>query len=56
MAITRVSPGVVKVEREPMTFTERLYLPQVLSGMARTLKHLVRNLFNMKKLPTISYP
>ncbi|MEO8380921.1 MAG: NADH-quinone oxidoreductase subunit I [Acidobacteriota bacterium] len=53
---TRVSPGVVKVERESMTLGERLYLPPVIGGLLRTLKHLVRNLVNMKGLPTISYP
>ena len=56
MALTRVSPGVVKVEREAMTLAERIYLPQVIGGMLRTIKHLFRNLFNMKGLPIISYP
>ena len=56
MSITRVSPGVVKVERERMTLAERAYLPAVFGGMLRTLKHLVRNLTHIKGLPTISYP
>lgn len=56
MAITRVSAGVIRVEREAMTLSERLYLPQVIGGMLRTIKHLTRNLFNIKGLPTIQYP
>jgi NADH-quinone oxidoreductase subunit I len=54
--ITRVEPGVIKVERREMTVSERLYLPQVIAGMFVTIKHLFKNLFNMKGLPTISYP
>src|SRR5512140_492840 len=56
MQITRVSPGVVKVERGNLTFSERIYLPAVISGMFVTLGHLVKNFFNLKGLPTISYP
>ena len=41
----------VKVmERKPMTFGERLYLPAILKGMAITFSHL------FKKRPTINYP
>ena len=46
---TRVSPGVVKVERHVLTLSERAYLPQVIGGMFRTLKHLLSNLVNIKK-------
>jgi NADH-quinone oxidoreductase subunit I len=56
MAITRIAPGVVRVERGTLTFGQRLYLPAVISGMFVTLGHLVKNFFNLKKLPTISYP
>ena len=48
--------GVIKVEAKKLTFSERLYVPQVLAGMMLTMKHLVGNLLNMKKLPIISYP
>ncbi len=48
--------GVVKVERKPLSARERLYLPALFSGMLITLRHLLKNLFNIKKLPTISYP
>ena len=48
--------GVVEIKRKKMTFSERLFLPEVLKGMFVTMGHLLRNLFNLKKLPTISYP
>ena len=51
--------GIVDVSRrvpEKMTFLQRLYLPEVLRGMAVTLRHLVRNLAHMKRMPTILYP
>src|SRR5258707_12919566 len=56
MPITRVSPGVVKVEPRRLSFMERIYLPQVVSGMFLTLRHLLHNLTHMKDLPIISYP
>src|SRR4051794_41932889 len=56
MNVTRVRPGVVRVERTPLTVLDRLYLPQVIAGMMVTIGHLLHNLFNLKKLPTISYP
>jgi NADH-quinone oxidoreductase subunit I len=56
MQITRISPGVVKVTGARMGVLERLVIPQVLMGMLVTIRHLVKNLFNIKKLPTISYP
>lgn len=48
--------GVKKLERKKLNAAERLYLPEVLRGMVVTLSHLLRNLFNMKNLPTINYP
>lgn len=48
--------GVIKVERKKLTVSDRLYIPQVLAGMVLTLGHLLKNLFNMKGLPIISYP
>ena len=38
------------VERKPMTFMERLYLPGILKGMMITFSHI------FKKVPTIRYP
>jgi len=40
----------VQVDRSPMTFGERLYLPAIAKGMAITLGHV------FKKKATVSYP
>jgi NADH-quinone oxidoreductase subunit I len=48
--------GVIKVERHKLTWWERLYLPQVIGGMMVTLRHLLKNLIHLKRLPIISYP
>jgi len=56
MPIERVQPGVVKVVPRELSIAERLYLPKVIAGMFLTLRHLLYNLFNLKKLPIISYP
>jgi NADH-quinone oxidoreductase subunit I len=39
-----------EVERKPMTFWEKLYLPAIVKGMAITMSHF------FKKKPTIKYP
>lgn len=33
--------AVVQVERKPLTFAERTYIPQILSGLKTTWKHMV---------------
>jgi NADH-quinone oxidoreductase subunit I len=38
------------LEQKPLTFMERLYLPNIAKGMAITFSHI------FKKRPTISYP
>ena len=51
--------GVVDVSRkypEKLTFLQRLYIPEILRGMAVTIRHMARNLADMKRLPTIQYP
>ncbi len=47
---------VVTVNAPAPTLLERLYLPEIFKGLARTLGHLVKNLANIKGLPTIQYP
>ncbi len=42
--------AVIQVERKPLTFAERIYLPAILGGMSTTLKHL----FSRKV--TLQYP
>lgn len=48
--------GVIQLERPKLNAAEKTFLPQVIAGMFVTLRHLVRNFFNLKKLPIISYP
>ena len=51
--------GIVDVtagSEERLTFLQKLYVPEILRGMAVTLRHFVRNIVNMKRLPTIEYP
>jgi NADH-quinone oxidoreductase subunit I len=50
MSIDHLTNRVKVMERAPMTFSERIYLPAVFKGMAITLSHLFR------KKATISYP
>jgi NADH-quinone oxidoreductase subunit I len=51
--------GVVDVgvrTPEKLTLAQRLYLPEILGGMRVTIGHLLRNIFAMRRLPTILYP
>jgi NADH-quinone oxidoreductase subunit I len=47
---------VVTVTAPEPTLLERLYLPEIFKGLARTFSHLAKNLANIKGLPTILYP
>jgi NADH-quinone oxidoreductase subunit I len=47
---------VVTIKPPEETRMMRLYLPEIFKGMARTIFHLVRNLTNLKRMPTIQYP
>jgi NADH-quinone oxidoreductase subunit I len=42
--------AIVPLERKPLTFAERTYLPQIAGGLLTTWKHLVR------KKTTLEYP
>lgn len=44
------------MERRPRTFWERAYLFEVVRGLATTLKHLLKHLFRIEKMPTYEYP
>jgi NADH-quinone oxidoreductase subunit I len=50
MAILKLTTRTKVMERKPMSFAERIYLPAVLKGMAITISHL------FKKKATIRYP
>lgn len=51
--------GVIDVSiRVPkkLTFSQRLYLPEIFGGLAVTMRHLLKNLVRIRNLPTILYP
>jgi NADH-quinone oxidoreductase subunit I len=51
--------GVIDVSRrapDRLTFLQRLYIPEILRGMAVTVRHLLRNVTHLRNLPTILYP
>lgn len=50
MSIIKLTDRIKVMERKPMSFMERLYLPAILKGMSITIRHL------FKKKATIQYP
>jgi NADH-quinone oxidoreductase subunit I len=50
MSIVKLTDRIKVMERKPMTFLEKIYLPAILKGMGITISHL------FKKKATISYP
>lgn len=40
--------AVIQVERKPLTLAERTYIPQILSGLKTTLKHMVAPTITMQ--------
>lgn len=51
-----MSKKVYTVERDGGTFREKIYLPEVFSGMKLTLKHFLRNLSDTSNLAVREYP
>ncbi len=39
-----------------MTFRESIYVWEILRGLGITIRHLLRNVFNMGGMPTLQYP
>jgi NADH-quinone oxidoreductase subunit I len=48
--------GVVKIKRPEQTLWERVYLFEVLRGMAITIKHAILSFFTPAHRPTFEYP
>jgi NADH-quinone oxidoreductase subunit I len=48
--------SVKKVNNRPLTFLERIYLPEIARGVAVTTRHFFANLFNPKGIVTVQYP
>ena len=38
------------------SFLESLYFPEIFKGLAVTMRHLVKNIFNTDAMPTMQYP
>ncbi len=49
--------GKTKILQRPeMTLAERLYVVEIVKGLLTTQKHLIKNLLNLKRVPTLQYP
>jgi NADH-quinone oxidoreductase subunit I len=48
--------ATVNVDPRPATLLEKIYIGPIVSGLAVTLRHFVRNLFGRKDVATIEYP
>jgi len=42
--------------RKRPTFRESIYVWEIIRGLGITMRHLLRNLFNMDAMPTVQYP
>ena len=47
---------IEKATGEKMSLMQRLYLPEIVNGLRITARHLVKNLFSFRGMPTVSYP
>ncbi|MDD2804365.1 MAG: NADH-quinone oxidoreductase subunit I [Elusimicrobiales bacterium] len=48
--------SVKKVNNRPLNFLERIYLPEIVRGIAVTARHFFTNLFRPKNIITVRYP
>ena len=46
----------IVVKKARLNLLERLYLWEIVRGMAITLRHFFKNLFDINRLPTLNYP
>jgi len=44
------------IERRPQTYWERVYLFEVIRGLYTTLRHFMKHLLRLEKMPTFEYP
>lgn len=42
--------------RKKTTFREAIYIWEILRGLGITIRHLIRNVFHMGRMPTLQYP
>ncbi|MCB9736162.1 MAG: NADH-quinone oxidoreductase subunit I [Deltaproteobacteria bacterium] len=48
--------ATIHVKRPELTFAEKLYIPEVVKGLAVTTRQLVKNVFTRKDITTRQYP
>ena len=46
----------IVIKRPVLNLFERLYIFEIMRGMAITFVHFMKNVFNMNALPTLNYP
>lgn len=44
------------IRRKPLTFLEKIYIVEVVRGLATTIKHLLKHLLGIEKIQTFEYP
>ncbi len=47
---------ILVVKRGELTFLQKLYLPYIILGIGRTLKHFFSNFFSIKNIDNLEYP
>lgn len=47
---------MIKVSRDVDELKENLYVVEILKGMVVTIKHMFRNMSDLRKMPVIDYP
>lgn len=48
--------ATIQVQRRELSFAEKLYLPEVVRGLAITSRQLVKNVFGKRDIATVQYP
>ncbi|MFN8577236.1 MAG: NADH-quinone oxidoreductase subunit I [Candidatus Sericytochromatia bacterium] len=47
---------MIKVSRDIDDLKDEIYVVEILKGMGITFKHMLKNVFNLNKMPVIDYP
>lgn len=47
---------MIKISRDSNSLKDNLYIIEILKGLGITFKHMLSNLFNLRKMPVIDYP
>lgn len=47
---------MIKISRDTEDLKESVYIVEVVKGMTVTMGHLLKNLFNLRRMPVIDYP